>query len=257
MSTHIMSAVILGVCLFGGMVLFLEAGRWLGAHRRPDWEEFGAGFGAVEGAVFGLLGLLVAFTFFGAADRFNARRALIADEANAAEAAYMYVGMLPSEGQADERELIRKYLDVRIAIYRKLPDFEHDSPEMKRSEELRKQIWSEALAATRTDSLSPMAPLYPALIHMFEVGNLRIVAHKTHSPGMIFAVLIFVALACALLAGYGMSRSTTRSWVHTFGFAAILAISVYIILDLEYPRSGLIRIDPYDQVLIDVRNAMN
>ncbi len=94
-------------------------------------------------------------------------------------------------------------------------------------------------------------------MRMFDVGNLRVVAHQTHTPGMIFAVLIVLAFACALMAGYGMSRSKRRSWMHTLGFAAILAISVYVILDLEYPRAGLIKIDSYDQVLINVRKAMD
>ena len=91
---------------------------------------------------------------------------------------------------------------------------------------------------------------------MFDLGNLRIVAHQTHSPGMIYAVLVVLAFACALLAGYGMSRSKARSWTHTLGFAAILAISVYVILDLEYPRAGLIKLDSYDQVLIEARKGM-
>ena len=257
MSHQMVFAVTFVAGLFIGMLLSLKAGRWLGARHKRDGEEAGAGFGAVEGAVFGLLGLLIAFTFSGARDRFDARRTLIAEEANAAEAAYMYVDVLPPEIQQRERQLIRQYLDVRIAIYRKLPDFAYDSTAMKRSEELRKQIWSEALEAQRAGSLPANAPLYPALVWMFEVGNSRIVAHLTHAPGMIFAVLVVLAFACALLAGYGMSRSKTRSWMHTLGFAAVLAISVYVILDLEYPRGGLINIDSYDQILINVRKAMD
>ena len=244
-------------CLCAGILLLLEAGRRLGIRLKYDREEEGAGFGAVEAAVFGLLGLLIAFTFSGAADRFNARRTLIAEEANAAEAAYMYVGMLPAETQPSERELIRQYLDVRLAIYRKLPDFDYDGAEMRRSEELRKQIWNDAIAAEHASSLPSNVLLYPALVRMYDVGNLRIVAHLKHPPGMIFAVLMVLAFACALLAGYGMSRSKTRSWMHTLGFAAIVAISVYVILDLEYPRVGLIRLDSYDQVLIETRKSMD
>jgi hypothetical protein len=87
MSQQLVFAVTFVICLFAGILLLLEAGRRFGIRRKHDREEEGAGFGAVEGAVFGLLGLLIAFTF--SADRFNARRTLIADEANAAEAAYM------------------------------------------------------------------------------------------------------------------------------------------------------------------------
>ena len=94
------------------------------------------------------------------------------------------------------------------------------------------------LAAREVSTLESNAPLLPSLVRLFEVGNLRLVANHTHAPGMIFAVLMVLAFACALLAGYGMSRSKTRSWIHTVGFALILSISVYVILDLEYPRAG-------------------
>ena len=256
MSHHFLFSVTFVGCLCIGILLLLEMGRRLGRRGKHDQEE-GAGFGAVEAAVFGLLGLLIAFTFSGAADRFNTRRNLIADEGNAAEAAYMYADMLVPETQRRMREELRQYLDVRIAIYRKLPDIDHSSPELLHSEELRKLIWTEALAARGVSSLESNAPLLPALVRLFEVGNLRIVANQTHAPGMILAVLMVLAFACALLAGYGMSRSKTRSWMHTLGFALILAISVYVILDLEYPRAGLIQLDSYDQILIDARKAMD
>ena len=257
MSHHLLFSVTFVGCLCIGMLLLLELGRRLGTRGKHDQEEAGAGFGAVEGAVFGLLGLLIAFTFSGAPDRFNTRRNLIADEANAAEAAYMYADLLVPDSRRSVREGLQQYVDVRITIYRKLPDIDYSSPELLRSEELRKQIWTEALAARSASSLESNAPLFPALVRLFEVGNLRIVANQTHAPGAIFAVLMVLAFACALLAGYGMSRSKARSWIHTLGFALILAISVYVILDLEYPRGGLIRIDSYDQVLIDARKAMD
>jgi hypothetical protein len=257
MNHHLLFAVGFVFCLCVGMLVLLEVGRRIGRGGKHDQEETGAGFGAVEGAVFGLLGLLIAFTFSGASDRFNTRRELIAEEANAADAVYMYADLLSLDRQQSLHELLRQYLSVRLEIYRKLPDPEQAKAEMVRSEELRKRIWSEAIAAKRASVLDSNAPLLPSLVHMFEIGNLRIVANQTHAPRMIFAMLVVLAFACALLAGYGMSRSKTRSWMHTVGFAAILAVSVYVILDLEYPRVGLIKIDSYDQVLIDTLKAMD
>jgi hypothetical protein len=58
------------------------------------------------------------------------------------------------------------------------------------------------------------------------------------------------------LAGYSLGEAETRSWLHLLLFSSILAISLYVILDLEYPRAGLIRIEAADQVLIDLRNSM-
>jgi hypothetical protein len=64
-------------------------------------------------------------------------------------------------------------------------------------------------------------------------------------------------VAASLLAGYGMTGSKMRSWFHMVGFALVVAVSVYVILDLEYPRLGLIRVDAFDQALVDLRESMN
>ena len=60
-----------------------------------------------------------------------------------------------------------------------------------------------------------------------------------------------------LVGGYAMSASPKRSLVHSIGFALVLSLTIYVILDLEFPRKGLIRLDAYDQVLIDLRASMD
>lgn len=111
--------------LFAGMVLLLEIGRRLG-RRRQAKEEAGAraGLGQVEGAVLALMGLLVAFTFSGAATRFDARRQLIVQEANAIGTAWLRLDLLSASAQPELRELFRRYLDSRLATYQKMPDLE-------------------------------------------------------------------------------------------------------------------------------------
>ena len=68
--------------------------------------------------------------------------------------------------------------------------------------------------------------------------------------------LVALTLISALLAGYGMAAAKTRSWVHMLGFAVVMAATVYIIMDLEHPRMGLINIHETDQVLVDLRHSM-
>jgi hypothetical protein len=70
-------------------------------------------------------------------------------------------------------------------------------------------------------------------------------------------MLVGLALAASLLAGYGMAGSKMRSWFHMLGFALAIATAVYVVLDLEYPRLGLIRVDAFDQALVDLRESMN
>lgn len=84
-----------------GMLFLLEIGRRLGVRRRPKESEGERGaLGTVEGAVFALFGLIIAFTFSGAASRFNEKRMLIAEEVNSIETAYLRLHLLSHHGQS-------------------------------------------------------------------------------------------------------------------------------------------------------------
>ncbi len=242
--------------LFAGMLLLQEAGRRLGARRLAmDSEGARTGLGAVEGAIFGLMGLMIAFTFSGAASRFETRRHLIVEEANAIGTAYLRLDLLPAEAQPKLRGLFRGYLDTRLEVYRRLPDIAAAREALAQSIALQGEIWSAAVEASRGAPQATML-LLPALNAMIDITTTRTVAIQTHPPVIIFAMLGFLALACALLAGYAMAGTKARSLVHTLGFAAILMLTVYVILDLEFPRVGLIQIDAADQILADVRQSM-
>ena len=98
--------------------------------------------------------------------------------------------------------------------------------------------------------------LLPALNQMIDITTTRTLAARMHPPLVIFALLFALALAAALLAGYGMAGGKSRSWVHMIGFAAVLAVAVNVIIDIEYPRFGLIRVAASDQALAQLRDSM-
>src|SRR5215475_7969280 len=107
----IFTALLFAVTLFVGMLLLLEVGRRIGLRRIAEEAEGArAGVTAVEGAVFGLLGLLIAFTFSGAASRFDTRRQLIVEETNAIGNAYLRLDLLPTDTQPALRDSFRRYL---------------------------------------------------------------------------------------------------------------------------------------------------
>jgi hypothetical protein len=141
--------------LLVGMLFLLEVGRRIGLWRMAvDTEGARAGIGTVEGALLALLGLLIAFSFSGAAARFDARRQQIIDEANDIGSAYMLVDLLPSEAQPPLRDKFRLYVDSRLEAYRKMPDLVAARAEFERSKILQNEIWTQAIAATRDSGLS-------------------------------------------------------------------------------------------------------
>jgi hypothetical protein len=250
------NAVLLAGGLFLAMLAMQEIGRRLGVRaRRLGGEAAVAGTGVVEGAVFALLGLLIAFTFSGAASRFDDRRKLIVEEANAIGTAYLRLDLLPSAAQADLRESFRRYLDTRLAVYRALPDLAKAEAELARAAGMQQEIWTKSLTAAAGVQPATML-LLPALNDMFDITTTRTWATKMHPPTVIFALLCGLAVLSALLAGYAASGTQARNWVHTTVFALTLAGAVYVILDIEFPRVGLIRVDAFDQVLVDLRQSM-
>jgi hypothetical protein len=247
------------VGLFVGMLVCLEIGRRIGVCRLArDAEGARTGVAAVEGALFGLLGLLLAFTFSGATARFDVRRQLIVEETNNIGTAYLRLDLLPPNAQPPLREKFRQYLDARLEVYRKLPDIEAAKAELAKANRLQGEIWRQAEAESRAKGASPAAPvlLLPALNAMIDITTTRTMTTEIHPPTIIFALLFASALATSLLAGYAMAGGKTRSWLHMLGLASVIAVAVYVILDIEYPRLGFIRVDAFDRALVELRDSM-
>ncbi len=253
------SPLLFAMLLFAGMLILLELGRRLGVRRRSRESEGERGsLGTIEGAIFALFGLVVAFTFSGAASRFNEKRALIAEEANSVETAYLRLHLLSEKAQPEMQELFRRYLDSRLETYRKLPDLDAAQVEMAKSKKLQKEIWAKAVSATalRDSHVDAGKLLLPALNSMIDITTTRTMALQTHPPNIIYALLFTLGLICSLVAGYRMAVGQ-RSWLHILSFVLITVIVIYVIIDVEYPRVGLIRLQAFDQALIDVRTGMN
>ena len=246
--------------LFVGMLAMLELGRRVGINRRPKESDSERGsLSTIEGALFALFGLVVAFTFSGAAARFNEKRALIAEEANAIETAYLRLHLLSAKTQPELRDLFRHYLDSRFESYRKLPDVDAATIEMAKSKEIQKEIWTKAVSATaiRDSHVDAGKLLLPALNNMIDINTVRTMALQNHPPSIVYVLLFILALICSLLDGYRMAVVQHRSWLHILSFALITVVVIYVIIDVEYPRAGLIRLHSFDQALVDVRAEMD
>ena len=201
----------------------------------------------------------MAFTFSGAGARFDAHRHLIVEETNAIGTAYLRLDLLPVEAQPPLREKFRAYVEARLEVYRKLPDIAAPpKEEMVKANRLQVEIWRQAVAASRAQGASAAAPmlLLPALNVMIDITTTRTMAAQIHPPMIIFVLLFALALISSLLVGYVMATSKTRNWLHMLGLAFVMAVSVYVILDIEYPRLGFIRVDAFDEALVELRESM-
>ena len=253
-----MIAVLVVVGLAGVILLFMETGRRLRVARlAAEPEAADAELVGVEAAVFGLMGLLIAFTFSGAATRFDMRRLQTVDEVNAVGTAWLRLDLLPAADQPVVRALFRDYVDARIAAYRVVLDNAAWQAELARAAGLQQQIWSRAVAGVQASSnTAPAVVLLPALNEMFDMASSRALVREIHIPTVVLGLLAAVTLVCALLAGYASGAKRGRRWFHTATFVVALAVALYVIVDFEYPRAGVVRLDHLDHALVDLRATM-
>ena len=250
---------VLILAVFGGTIACHEVGRRIGLRRlAADPDGAKAGIGTLETAAFGLVGLLTAFTFSAAAERFERRIQLILDETNAIGSAYSCLDLVPPESRPSLQRKFKAYFDSRMRTYQLLPDVAAAYAELAVSDRLWQDLWDEAIAATRSPANpTPAMLLLPQLNTMNDVAAARTLALLTHHPPAILTLLAGLSLLTGLFAGYSSVPGKTRNWMHIGGLALILSLSLYIIIDLDYPRAGLIRVDFADRMLTDLRRSMN
>jgi hypothetical protein len=246
------------VALFLGMLLLLEVGRRLGLRESAKHgANARAGVGLVDGIVYALLGLLIGFTFSHAADRFDMRRERIGDEVHAIAVAWEGIDVLPPESQPPVRAGLMHYLDAVYATDTSDEEQGDKYIEPAVVTAARHAAWREAVSVVTIPSGErARLVLLPALKDMFVAAERERLARRLHPPKIVYLMLGLTALAAALLGGYAFASTPTRNWTYLIGIAGAVSISTYVILDLEYPRIGLVRVDPLDQVLSDFRKTL-
>jgi hypothetical protein len=240
-------------------LIMLELGRRMGLRRMTqDPEGARAGTGAVEGAVFALFGLLLAFSFTGAAARFETRRDLIVEHANAIGTAWLRLDLLPKEVQPEIRKQFRQYVDVLIKVPHLLA--ENPSSHQQIAAQVFKfhdKIWPLAeIAAPREGSPQVASLVLPALNEMFDLGSKRYATALFHTSEVILLFLFVLSLLASLLAGYAMGAAKRRNLLHMLIFASLVSLTLFVIFDFEMPRFGFINLDKADQILVDLRKTM-
>jgi hypothetical protein len=248
----------LSVGLFLAMLVFLELGRHLGILALERYGESSrAGVGSVDGAVYSLLALLMGFTFSGAATRYTARQEMIVHEVAAIDSAWRRLDTLPAEVQAEARAGFRRLTDALIAAHPKVPGSPAEVFDRTEVARAQRDLWTVATTACLTPEGEKARMLVlPALNEMFGIADREHLTRHVHPPKVIFVIIGVMALAASLFAGYGMA-SASPNWFHMVGTAGTIAIAAYIILELEFPHRGLIRVGRIQRTLVDLRAKMD
>jgi len=230
-----------GLLLFGGMA----AAAYLGTLGRRRWENRRTGAaddgetetheGYIVSAVLGLLALLMGFTFSLAVDRFDARRELVREEANAIGVAYLRAQLLDEPYRDRTRQLLSRYLDNRIALAKARPG--HNKPLLVRNDALMAALWSTTVEAFPSIREYDWSSAYLDTINrLTELDTSRKVARLARVPTVVFEVLIVYMITSAFVLGYVLRGRLGH--VAAGALLALFTVALVLILDIDRPIGG-------------------
>jgi hypothetical protein len=223
------------VIFFGTILLvmgFIEVGYRLGgiAHRKSV-EEKETPVSGVSATVLGLTAFILAFSFSIVAERYDARKALVRDDADAIRTTYLRAGFLPAPDRAESRRLLRDYVDARLHISRgsQIGQQELDGF-LVASESIHRRLWDMAVVNAERDMNSDVAALYiEALNQVMDVHASRLaIGVRMRVPRGIWIVLygltILGMVSMGYHAGIAGSKRSNATWVLAISFAMVIAL---------------------------------
>ncbi len=233
--------------------LAIEGGYRIGRRRsqQADLEKESPVATAVAAAL-GLLAFLLAFTFGLAANRFETRRSVLLEEVNAIGTAYLRAGLLPEPHGSKVRRLLREYVDARLAAVQQ----NALATTLRRSDELHRDLWAEVVAVAEREPRSiPVGLFIESVNSVIDLHTLRVTAAtRSHIPAPIWLALSGVAIATLWAMGYHSGLTRTRRSPATLAVVASLAITIWLIADLDRSQQGLLRLS--QQPMIDLQRSM-
>ena len=235
------------------VLLAVEGGFRLGQYRRRRSEqEDRPPVGEMVAATLALLAFMLAFTFGLAASRFDVRRGLVIDEANAIGTTYLRAGLLPEPHRSDVRSLLREYVDVRLEAVQpgKL------SRSIGRSEELHARLWAHAVAVGEKNPGSIVVGLFIASLNeVIDLHAKRLaLGVRNRIPGTIWAALSFVAIIGTSVMGYHAGLAGSGRSLALLALVLAFSAVVTLIADLDRPQEGLLRVS--QQTMIDLQKTL-
>ena len=234
------------------VLLSVELGYRLGRYRHKTTpREKEEPVGAMVGSTLGLLAFLLAFTFGLAAARFDSRRAVVLDEANAIGTTYLRAAMLP-EYRDELRTLLRDYVGVRLEIVRTGLVM----PRVRRSEELQAQMWNRTAALGAKHPGSIVVGLFiQSLNEVIDLHAKRLaVGLRGRIPGVIWAGLYGVAGLALAGIGYQSGVAGTSRSLEIAAVALAFSLVIWLIADLDRPGEGFLTVS--QQAMVDLQSSM-
>ncbi len=238
------------ICLFIAIIVFY----WLAgmiALKRKSKNVAEDNVSPVESSLLGLLALLLAFTFSMSASRYDTRRHILIDEANNIGTAILRADLYADTSRLAFRNDFKDYVEARIAFYDAGVNKKKINNAQKATDVISDRIWKRAaLLAQNKENLIASNQMIPALNAMIDIVTSRNAAGKATVPDSILWMLFLLCLISSFIMGY--HKNHTSKFV-IIVFSLMISACIYLIIDLDRPRQGLINIDAANSYIVDLR----
>lgn len=237
------------------LLLIAEAGHRIGLRSYAARDEARRSqIGGVQGAVLGLLGLLIGFTFAMAVGRYETRRDLVLKEANSIGTTFLRAGLLPEAHRAPVKDLLRRYVDVRLKYEALIRDPAMLAEGLRLSAEIQNALWQRAEAAAKEAPTPITVSFITTLNELIDTDAERISAGRNQIPSGVWVLLIVVAGFGCFTSAYGAGAQGARSAFTSALLPLLIAIVIVLVFDLTHSRQGFINVS--QQPLIDLQRSI-
>jgi hypothetical protein len=209
--------------------------------------------GPLEGSLLGLLALLLSFTFSMSSTRYDKRIHIIIDEANAIGTAILRADLYPDSIRTAFRKDFKSYLETRIDFFNAGHDLPKINKTLEQSGAIQKSLWNRAALLGRDkENLHRTAQMIPALNAMIDIVTSRNAATVAKVPSLILYLLFMLCFVAAFMMGYSIGIKSDL--IILACFAATIVMTIYLIIDLDRPRRGIINMQDMNNEIVNLRN---
>ena len=225
------------------LLLLAEAGYRFGTSFRRHSPGAAEGHsGTVQGAVLGLLGLLLGFSFAMAVGRYDTRRALVVAEANSIGTTWLRADLLPAPHDKEVKSLLERYTRLRVDSRAALEDSAAMEPVRQEVAAIHNALWLHAVAAAKEAPSPLVASFITTLNETIDLDSSRLAALRNRVPGAVWLLLLAVAGCGAWASGYSSGTGGLRSAFSELVFPVLIGIVITLTADIDRPSKGIIGI---------------
>lgn len=235
-----MTEFLVAIGLIGGLVAAHEIGFWLGSLTRSTDDPLDRQVALIRTSTAALVAFLIGFAFSGAATRFINRQDLVVKEANALGTAYLRADTIAEPQRGELKAALKEYASDRVVLLSR-DGRNQIEPLLAKVSGLHERMWRSAIDATHGNA-PLMAVVLPPINEVIDLHSVHLAMARRHLPTPIMALLLGTAAIGLAIVGFGNGRVGRRFSAIDSVYGLVLAVALWMTIDLDYPGIGLIRV---------------